>query len=185
VGAATGNERADPSVVYIDESKVRDYLLVAVGLDRRELRTARAAITELILRGQSRLHMRKESDARRKLILSRIATLRLDVTVFRAPKDGRSDTVRRADCIRALVSSLPRDSATTLCFELDETLVRKDRQTIVEAVHSSGNAGSFAHRHATAVHEPLLALPDALGWAWAKGGDWRRRCDTEICVVDV
>ncbi|WP_228516893.1 hypothetical protein [Curtobacterium sp. VKM Ac-1376] len=32
--------------------------------------------------------------------------------------------------------------------------------------------------------EPLLALPDAVGWAWAKGGDWRRRCPTELTVID-
>jgi hypothetical protein len=31
--------------------------------------------------------------------------------------------------------------------------------------------------------EPLLAIPDAVGWAWARGGDWRRRAQPMIGEV--
>ncbi|PZF01023.1 hypothetical protein DEJ01_12085 [Curtobacterium sp. MCLR17_040] len=170
--------------VFVDESKVKDYLLVAVCLERSSTRAARSALTGLVLRGQSRLHMRKESDARRRLILSTIASLPVEVTVFRAVKDGRSDTARRAACLRRLVAATAVSPRVSVCFERDETLIRKDRQWIVEATRDSGGA-RLVHRHETAAHEPLLALPDAVGWAWAKGGDWRRRCPPEINVIDV
>ncbi|MBT1624220.1 hypothetical protein KK101_16115 [Curtobacterium flaccumfaciens pv. oortii] len=171
--------------VFVDESKVRDYLLVAVTLPRTQLRPARTSVSALILRGQSRLHMRKESDARRRLILATIAPIDPEVTIFRAPKDGRTDMQRRSSCIRRLVESIGNGPTADVCFELDETLVRKDRQWIVEAVHAGEDPAAFTHRHETAAHEPLLALPDALGWAWAKGGDWRRRCGPVVTVVDV
>jgi len=34
--------------------------------------------------------------------------------------------------------------------------------------------------------EPLLAIPDAIGWAWARGADWRRRARALVSdVIDV
>ena len=39
------------------------------------------------------------------------------------------------------------------------------------------------YRHEAAAAEELLAVPDAIAWCWAKGGDWRRR--VEALVVDV
>lgn len=54
--------------VFIDESKRGRYLLVAVALTDPE--TIRRAVTGLILPGQRRLHMVRERDSRRRLILS-------------------------------------------------------------------------------------------------------------------
>jgi len=171
--------------VFVDESKVRDYLLISVGLDRSDVSRARASMTELVLSGQSRIHMRKESDPRRRSILSTIATLDTEIIVVRAVKDGRGDTVRRGACMRHLVPLVTRRSPVALCLERDETLVRNDRQWIVEALHASGVKDQFSHRHESAAQEPLLALPDAIGWAWAKGGEWRQRCGPGIDLHDV
>jgi hypothetical protein len=34
--------------------------------------------------------------------------------------------------------------------------------------------------------EPLLAIPDGIGWAWARGGDFRRRAQPMVVdVIDV
>jgi hypothetical protein len=40
----------------------------------------------------------------------------------------------------------------------------------------------YEHNHAAA--EPLLAIPDAVGWAWPQGKDWRRRCESMIAKVE-
>ena len=181
MGAADARQRD----VFVDESKVRDYLLVAVSLERAHVRAARTAMAALILRGQSRLHMRKESDPRRRSILSTIETFDTVITVVRAQKDGRTDLVRRDACLRRLVAMVMVDGDASVCLERDETLVRKDRQTIMEATHRSKPTHHIPHRHESAAQEPLLALPDAVGWAWAKGGDWRRRCGGGITVIDV
>jgi hypothetical protein len=29
----------------------------------------------------------------------------------------------------------------------------------------------------------LLAIPDAIAWCWAKGGDWRRRIESVVTDV--
>jgi len=39
----------------------------------------------------------------------------------------------------------------------------------------------YVHRKPST--EPLLAIPDASAWSWAKGGDWRRRIDPLITDV--
>lgn len=159
----------------MDESKAKDYLLVAVFLDTASCHRTRGVVRSLILPGQTRLHMRKESDTRRRIILSALSEASTTTTIFRAPKDGRSDGARRGACVEALVRSAVTVGADLLCFELDETLRRQDRQRIVETLHRTGS-GTLDHRHERVAVEPLLALPDAIGWAWAKGGDWRRRC---------
>jgi hypothetical protein len=41
-------------------------------------------------------------------------------------------------------------------------------------------------RHERAAQEPLLAVPDGIGWAWARGGDFRRRARPMVVdVIDV
>ncbi|MBC7595785.1 MAG: hypothetical protein H7288_17920 [Kineosporiaceae bacterium] len=35
----------------------------------------------------------------------------------------------------------------------------------------------LTYEHAKSAHDPLLAIPDSVAWAWAKGGDWRRRSE--------
>jgi len=39
----------------------------------------------------------------------------------------------------------------------------------------------YEHRRASS--EVLLALPDAVAWCWAKGGDWRRRIAPAVTEV--
>ncbi|QKS13435.1 hypothetical protein HUN58_10935 [Curtobacterium sp. Csp1] len=178
MGARGGRERT----FFVDESKTNDYLLVAVGVARSDLEPCRRALRALVLRGQSRLHMRKESDPRRRRILTTVLELPIsDVVIVRAPKDGRTDVERRAACIRRLVG-IAADGPATLCFELDETLLRRDRQLLVESNRRLSPSSQVHHRHDSAAHEPLLAAPDAIAWAWAKGGDWRRRCGGGIAV---
>ncbi|WP_147305409.1 hypothetical protein [Subtercola boreus] len=127
--------------------------------------------------------MTKESDGRRRLILGAVSALNLGVTIYRAEKRGRTELVRRELCLRALVSDLARANHSRLCLERDDTLVSRDRQHLIDATRKTGTDGVLSYRHESAVSEPLLALPDSLAWAWAKGGDWRRRCPQDAVRV--
>ena len=49
----------------------------------------------------------------------------------------------------------------------------------------SGSAVRLQYRHERAAQEPLLAIPDAIGWAWARGAGWRRARALVSDVVDV
>lgn len=162
--------------VFVDESKANDYLLASTVIDLLDLTAARRTVRGFVLPGQNRLHMTKESDSRRRLILASIARLPLATTVYRAPKDGRNEVERRARCLDALIDDLAIGSPAALCLERDETLTARDRQRFVEASRRTGQ--TLNHQHASTAEEPLLAIPDAVAWAWARGGEWRRRCPT-------
>ncbi len=56
------------SHVFVDESKEHDYLLVASIHASGELDDLRKLMRGLVLRGQRRVHMKKESDPRRRAI---------------------------------------------------------------------------------------------------------------------
>ncbi|MFD4323185.1 hypothetical protein ACFWQC_01025 [Nocardioides sp. NPDC058538] len=171
---------------FVDESKVKDYLLVSAVLAEEELAAARKLLRDLLLPGQPRLHMKQESDPRRRKILSAINELTPEVTLYRAPSLGRTELSRRAICLQRLVTDLHRHGHRALCIELDETLRRRDNQTLIEATKAADSRDWLTYRHEQARREPLLSIPDALAWAWPKGGDWRRRCDSlAVVVVDV
>lgn len=166
-------EQEDGKQAFADESKARDYLLAATVLRAADIFHARRTVRSLVLPGQNRLHMAKESDGRRRSILDAITRLPTRTVIHRAPRDGCSEVERRARCLRALVTDLAQADCAGLCLERDETLERRDRQQILETLRL--HDVHLRHRHASAREEPLLAIPDALAWAWAKGGDWQRR----------
>lgn len=61
--------------VFVDESKQRDYLFVAAGVMPGDLAGARRAVRAHVMPGQRRLHLRKESDARRNAIVDAVASI--------------------------------------------------------------------------------------------------------------
>lgn len=52
--------------VFVDESKNRDYLVAASVVQPDDLVPARRVVSGLLLKGQSRLHMKKENRSRRR-----------------------------------------------------------------------------------------------------------------------
>ena len=67
--------------VFLDESKQRDYLLVAAVVMPSDLAEARRALRALVMPGQRRLHMKKESDARRGAIIDVINAAGVTATI--------------------------------------------------------------------------------------------------------
>lgn len=168
------------SHVFVDESKARDYLLISAVVVAADLGQARRAIRALTLPGQPRLHMKKESNRRRRQILTTIDGLAPEVTIYRAGTLWRTELERRDQCLHALVADIADQGHTYLCLERDASLVGRDRQQLIEATRATGCADRLSYRHESATAEPLLAIPDAVGWAWARGGDWRRRCEKVV-----
>jgi len=176
----------EPGQVFVDESKAHDYLLVAVVIPQHDIAHARRSIRRLVLPGQRRIHMKDERDSRKRQILSVIADLDPEVRIFRESDPKHSEGQRRDYCLDALVRFAARERHLELILELDETLERRDHERLIEAARAAGCTGRLAHRHARASEEPLLVIPDAVGWAWARGGDWKRRLATlDLTVEDV
>jgi hypothetical protein len=168
--------------VFVDESKAKDYVLIAVAIDPPRVAESRRAVRSLLLPGQHRLHMKQENESRKRLLLDTFSALEITVTIFRAPRGLGSEVVRRRRCLEELVSVVGV-AGGRLCLERDETLVARDKQCLIEATRREGNAGTLEYWHESAASEPLLAIPDAVGWAWARGGDWRRRAQPMIGEV--
>jgi hypothetical protein len=172
--------------VFVDESKNKDYLLIAVGILPSKFAPARKAIQSLVLPGQSRIHMKTESDSRRKLILSRLAELSFDVTIYRAPNGTGTELERRSKCIEALVMEAANELRTHITLELDTTIESRDRNLLYRSVRTLKVEERLYYRHEKPSVEPLLMIPDAIGWAWARGGSWRKRLETfSLRIIEV
>jgi hypothetical protein len=167
--------------VYVDETKRGRYLLVAVPLT--DPGGTRRAVTALILPGQRRLHMVRERDSRRRLILSTFVTIGIEATIYDAGRTYPTDREARAACFQALVEDLAGGGDTRLVIEQDDSLVSLDNQWLIELTRATGQRDTLLYEHQRASSDSLLAVPDALAWAWAKGGDWRRRAGPLIAAV--
>lgn len=162
---------------FVDESKRRDYLLAAAVVVQGDIGAARFAIRELLLPGQRRLHMSDERDNRRRQIASTISRLAdsgsLRTTIYDAGRRHRNERERRRACIDALVKDLASTGVRMVVFERDDTLLSFDRQRLIESSRAHGCQDTLRFRHYRAAGEPLLAIPDAIAWCYAKGGDRR------------
>lgn len=164
--------------VYVDESKRGRYLMVAVTLD--DLDAARRGIGALVLPGQRRLHMVRERDSRRRLILSTLVAIGIEAVVYDAGRNYPTDREARGACLTALVGDLTAKD-TRLVIEQDDSVVRSDEAILYRLTRGAGNL-HYNHERAF-LADPLLAIPDAVAWAWAKGDDWRRRAAPLVSKV--
>lgn len=171
------------SHVFVDESKEHDYLLVAAVIPSSELDATRTLMRSLVMHGQHRVHMRKESVSRKRSIASAVCATGVRATIYNAGTAYRSELGARDACLRALVADAEAAGAAMLVLEQDESLRRRDNQRLIEITRELGRRDTLHYQHRRAATEQLLAIPDAVAWCWAKGGDWRRRIDPVVTAV--
>lgn len=169
--------------VFADETKQRSYLLVAGVVVPNDLDTVRKTLRALVLPGQRRLHMKNENDQRRRAIAAAVVGSGISATIYDAARRYSNERDRRAACLRALVGDCARRGDAMLVLEQDDTLLSWDNQRLIEFTRDAGCRDTLRYEHRRAAGELLLAVPDAVAWCWAKGGDWRRRI--EPVVTDV
>ncbi|HEX5496901.1 MAG TPA: hypothetical protein VFX70_20255 [Mycobacteriales bacterium] len=169
--------------VFADETKERDYLLVAGAILAGDLTAIRSTMRGLVLKGQHRVHMKKESDSRKRSIAAAICDTNVKVTVYNAGRGRRDELDARAACLRALVCDAAAACALMLVLEQDDSLRRWDNQRLVEISREVGCRDTLCYQHRRAATEHLLVIPDAVAWCWAKGGDWRRRIEPVVTAA--
>lgn len=168
--------------VYIDESKARNYLMATAVVMPSEYKPIRQTVRALLLPGQRRIHMKHERESRRRLILSRLVETGITATIYDAGGGPDSQILRRMACIEAIVADMSDLNNTHLVFEQDDTLMQRDRECLIECVRAT-KSSTLTYEHLKPSQEVLLGIPDAIVWAWAKGGDWRRRVEPIITTV--
>lgn len=171
--------------VYVDETKAKGYLLIAAATMPQSVSLVRRRLRGLLLPKQRRLHMVDENDSRRREILATIVDLDIEVTIYRAAAGHATQIERRRACIDALVKDVA-PHCRSLTIESDHSQDARDRQQLVELTRLYGIRDSLVYQHAAPYQEPLLWVPDAVGWAYARGGAWRSSVASAImAVVDV
>lgn len=115
-----------------------------------------SALTELRKPGQRRLHLNKEQDPRRRLILDRIAALPVRAHVY--AQSGPAPQARRT-CLTDMTADLLKVGARRLVIEL-----RRQQRV-----------GDLDFEHLAAKFEPILWAADAVAWGYGADGDWARR----------
>ncbi|WP_157517489.1 hypothetical protein [Micromonospora rifamycinica] len=156
----------------MDETKERGFLLVAATLDTSYLTAARATVGRLVFRGQRSIHFCKERDERRRQILRAFRDLPVEIVIYDATAYRNVKRARDA-CLRGLVSDAAKAAAERLVLDLDESCLGSDRSLLGRELGAVGMAGRLRYDHLDAHADHLLAIPDAVAWSWAKGGQWR------------
>ena len=165
-----------PASLFVDESLHRGLRLAAVLIDVGDLGRARAQMRGQLPSGTRRLHFVKENDANRRRAFAAIASLDLEHLIVEGPS-GRRPNDQRADALRVVVAwSLDR-GVQRIVLERDENSVTNDQRVIGDALRAAGRLQEVEYVHVTAPSEPLLWIPDAVVWAWSRGGEWRKRAE--------
>lgn len=169
--------------IYVDETKERDYILVASALLGAEIDTLRRAMKGFVLRGQTRIHLAKESNSRRGAIVDAICDAGVTATVYDAGRTYTSQLAARAACLQAIVNDVKASDQTLLVLEQDDSILQWDKRFLYGVVHAAGLAEVLRYEHHRAKNELLLTIPDAIAWCWARGGGWRQRISPAVKTV--
>lgn len=168
--------------VYVDETKKSGYLLVASVHMPSDATALRDAVRRLLLPGQRYLHMKDEKDGRKRTIATTFVDAGARATVYRAGSHHPNERERRAACLHALVDDHAVAGAH-IVLDQDETMIRWDNQKLIEFTRAAGCRDRLRYEHRHAHSELLLAVPDAIAWCWAKGGQWRSLVAPAITAV--
>jgi len=172
------------TTLYIDESKANGYTVVAAAVLPREARELQKVMRDLRKAGQRRVHFVKESDSRRREILSKLARADAGTRVYHAR--GMTDADAREACLVRVIADAAIHGVTRIVLERDESIVDFDRRILYRELSSRGLRDRVSYLHDDAVAEPLLCIPDAVAWSFARGGEWTTRARPLILeVVDV
>lgn len=164
--------------VYLDESKSKNYLLVAVIVEPGIAKSIRSRMLKLRMPGQKHLHFVSERDSRRKFILSEIRRMEFRARAYSAV--GYSQTRGRDECLNLLLDDIETLEASIITFEKDESAENSDRLLLHRGLHSRGLARKVEYRFMPKSAEPIIWIADAIAWSYARGGDFKRRVDPLI-----
>ena len=158
------------ATLFVDEGKRHGYVVVAVVVADGDVSRLRKLVNELRAPGAERIHFVKESDGRRKTLLSKFAEFGARAAVFHA--ESVNDRDARAWCLEQLIVFAGRTGAERIVLETDESTIHSDNKILYRRVRELGLQDHLRYAHQRAATEPLLALPDAIAWSFGRGGQW-------------
>lgn len=169
---------------FVDESvRSGTYRLTLVRVATADLMVVTRTIRQAIPTGRYRLHLSSEGAAGRRRILRSLVKLPIRAYVMQTPYDGRTDDqVPRDRCLMAVAGLLPELGVTVLVLDTrGHERDRRDRTRLGLDLKTPGRDERITYAHRGSRDEPLIALPDAIGWAIGAPRPWpdlvRSLCD--------
>jgi len=160
--------------VFIDESKQRSYLLVASVIVPNDLQRVRKAVRALRHPESRTIHMEKESNESRRRIIRELSGLGLQAHVVES-RGCPSELEVRFACLTQVSDGCERSRSASLTIELDESLHHHEKQLLLTSTRGPNLPDESHYEWKRPYEEPLLWVSDVAAWAYAKGGDWRKR----------
>ncbi|MBF6360743.1 hypothetical protein IU447_11500 [Nocardia farcinica] len=165
------------STVYVDESKGPPFLLVGAIVSPGARLPAERALRALLMKGQWRIHMGKESPRRRRSIVTALLKLGISCEVFVCR--ARSEIDSRSRCLRRLAERAAEIGASVLVIERDEAAVTRDRADLTASLEGT----VVRYLHLRPHEDPFLWIADIVAWCWQRGGSWRRQIAAMVTSV--
>jgi hypothetical protein len=171
---------------FVDESaRPGRYLIAVVLVPSHRLVAVTREVKGLFPRGNRRTHLSAEGKARRRMLLKAYGQVSVEARVLSVPHAGGDDQPVREACLGALVTCAPEWGVGMLVLDSrGPHRDARDRRFIARPVLRGDVDLQYTHRGSR--DEPLLCLPDAVGWAVGAGGTWRQLVDPIVAeVMDV
>jgi len=128
--------------------------------------------------------MKDERDSRRREIAAALIDAGVEVVIYDAGKRYPTQRQAREECLRAVVTDAAAEAGEIrLVLEQDDSLVQWDAQRLIELARAAGCRDWLRYATCGLLAEQLLAVPDAVAWCWAHGGEWRRRVDPVVRLI--
>lgn len=137
---------------------------------------------ELRMKGQSRIHMKQESDQRKREILSSLRAIAdWDALILQSKKSGRITMDTRQKLILLMAQHKSWQSVAELVVE-DSTDSARDRKTFTWLLQNGTHQFKYSFKKPS--EDPGLWAADAVVWAFAKGGIWRNSVIEHIRSIE-
>ncbi len=165
--------------VFIDESHRKSrYLLIATFIPINEVNSLRRKLRQAPTKPGQTFHMTKASNETRLKMCYLLTECKLNCLVIEHCDPSATQFEARMACLDTLCKQSKIQSASQMTLDFSTTEVQDCR--IFEAHRSRLSSHFPIYRHSPSRHEPLLWVPDAVGWCWGRGGYWKKLI--EPCV---
>ena len=166
------------SHMFVDESKARSFLFVAVMVAPHAVHLLRRDLRVVRPKGRRDIHFNGARDDLRDTVVGLLERHGINAVVFRAVAAKGCNP--REDCVRATARLAVEIAAHSVVLDRDESLEAQDRRWLYQELHKSGVRYDHLHRH----EEPLLWAADAIAWCWQRGGAWKDKVRSLVARTD-
>lgn len=166
---------------FSDESSRGNRLvLVAAVIETHDVNAVRGQVRAFLRPNQRRVHMAKESPARRRQVAAMICNLPIQRCAVATGLSGRSIPSARERLVGALAVELIGMGVESWVIEaIGQVQEKRDRRVIADAVRRLDLTAEFVYDHRPPHSDPLLWVADGLAWLALD------RRSSEVDVIDV